>query len=117
MEFDPRRGEIWLVDLDPTKGSEIQKTRPVVVVSSNAINALPVRLVTPITTFQDKHLKRIWAVPIEATPATGLDAKSTIMPEQSRCVALERFVRIQGSVSPSAMEELEIALKMVLDLS
>ncbi len=116
MLLDPRRGEIWLVELDPTKGSEIQKTRPVVVVSSNAMNALPIRIVAPITSFQDKHLKRIWAVSIDATPSTGLANQSTIMAEQSRCVALERFVRIQGVAPPSVLEELEIALKIVLDL-
>jgi mRNA interferase MazF len=117
MVVDPRRGEIWLVDLDPAKGSEIQKTRSVVVVSSNAINGLSIRMVSPITSFQDKHLKRIWAVPIDATSSTGLANQSTIMAEQSRCVALERFVRIQGIVPPEVLEELEIALKILLDLS
>lgn len=117
MLLEPRRGEIWLVDLDPTKGSEIQKTRPVVVVSSNAINGLPIRMVTPITSFQERHLRRIWAVPIDATPGTGLVNQSTIMAEQCRCVALERFVRIQGTVPPAILEELEIELKTVLDLS
>lgn len=85
--------------------------------SSNAINGLPIRLVAPITSFQEKHLQRIWAVPIDATGSTGLVNKSTIITEQSRCVALERFVRIQGVVSPIVMEELDIALKTVLDLS
>lgn len=37
------RGEIWLVNLDPTIGAEIHKTRPVVIVSSDAIGALPIR--------------------------------------------------------------------------
>jgi len=39
------RGEIWKVNLDPDIGAEIRKTRPVVVVSSDAIGALPIRLV------------------------------------------------------------------------
>jgi len=42
------RGEIWLVNLDPTIGTEICKTRPVIVVSSDAIGALPIRLVAPL---------------------------------------------------------------------
>jgi len=73
-------------------------------------------LVSPITSYQDKHLKRIWAIPIEATSGTGLANNSTIMAEQSCCVALEHFVRIQGVVSPTILEEVEIALKIVLDL-
>lgn len=117
MTHDPRRGEIWLVDLDPTIGAEIQKTRPVVVVSSNAINRLLVRLVAPVTTYQEKHKQRIWAVPVDPTAGTGLDAKSTIMPEQSRCIALERFIHVKGSVPPYVMEELDAALKIVFDLN
>lgn len=117
MGIDPRRGEIWLVELNPTRGSEIQKTRPVVVVSSNAINGLPVRLVSPVTSYQEKHLKWIWAVPIDPASGTGLFKKSTIMPEQSRCVSLERFVRLEGAIPLVAMEELDAALKIVFDLS
>ena len=117
MAADPRRGEIWLVELDPTRGSEIKKTRSAVVVSSNAINGLPVRIVAPVTGFQEKHMKRLWSVPVEATGATGLEKKSTVMPEQVRCVSLERFVLLQGSVPPYVMEELDAALKIVLDLN
>ena len=43
-----KRGEIWLVNLDPTVGTEIQKTRPVVVVNSDAVGTLPIRLVAPL---------------------------------------------------------------------
>lgn len=117
MSTDPRRGEIWLVELDPARGSEVQKTRPVVVVSSNALNGLPIRVVTPLTTFQAKHTKRNWSVFLDATPATGLTGKSTMMPEQSRCVALERFVRLEGTVPPYIMDDLDAALKIVLDLT
>nr|WP_310487775.1 type II toxin-antitoxin system PemK/MazF family toxin [Chamaesiphon sp. VAR_69_metabat_338] len=41
----PRRGEIWLVNLDPTVGAEIQKTRPAIVISSDYIGKLPLKLV------------------------------------------------------------------------
>ncbi len=47
------RGEIWLVSLDPTIGAEIRKTRPVVVVSSDSVGILPIRLVAPITEWKD----------------------------------------------------------------
>ena len=45
----PKRGEIWLVNFDPTIGAEIKKTRPAFVVSSNAIAKLPIKLIAPIT--------------------------------------------------------------------
>jgi mRNA interferase MazF len=41
---NPSRGEIWLVDLDPTRGQEIQKTRPVVVISTDLFAPIPLIL-------------------------------------------------------------------------
>jgi mRNA interferase MazF len=46
---DPKRGEIWLVNFDPTIGAEIRKQRPAVVVSLTTVGRLPLRIVTPIT--------------------------------------------------------------------
>ena len=47
------RSDIWLVNLDPTIGTEIRKTRPVIVVSSNAVGALPIRLLVPVSEWKD----------------------------------------------------------------
>ena len=55
--MNPRRGEIWLVDLNPTRGAEFRKTRPVVVVSSDEIGVLPIRLVAPITEWKTPLLR------------------------------------------------------------
>ncbi|MEK6739074.1 MAG: type II toxin-antitoxin system PemK/MazF family toxin, partial [Planctomycetota bacterium] len=60
------RGEIWLVNLDPTIGAEIHKTRPVVVVSSDAIGALPIRLVVPITEWKEYFASNVWHVRLDA---------------------------------------------------
>lgn len=46
---NPHRGEIWIVDFNPTVGSEIQKQRTAVVVSLDTIGKLPLRIVVPIT--------------------------------------------------------------------
>lgn len=49
------RGEVWLVNLDPTIGQEIKKTRPAVVVSSNSIGRLPLKIVVPITDWKSPY--------------------------------------------------------------
>lgn len=48
----PQRGEISLVQLDPTRGMDIQKTRPALVISADVYAAIPLRIVVPITTWQ-----------------------------------------------------------------
>lgn len=50
--MSPRRGEVWLVDLDPTRGAEMRKTRLVLVLSSDALGVLPIKLGVPITEWQ-----------------------------------------------------------------
>jgi mRNA interferase MazF len=50
----PQRGEVWLVNFDPTLGTEIQKIRPAVVISSNEVGTLPIKLVGPITDWLDE---------------------------------------------------------------
>ncbi len=73
---NPRRGEIWLVDLNPTRGQELQKTRPVIVISSDLFQAIAMRIIIPITTWQEKFTTRPFMVKLPATPANGLDRDS-----------------------------------------
>ena len=47
------RGEIWLVNLDPTVGSEIIKTRPCASVNDDAIGVLPLKVIVPITDWKE----------------------------------------------------------------
>jgi mRNA interferase MazF len=44
-----RRGEVWLIALDPTLGAEIRKTRPAVIVNDDAIGLLPLKVIVPLT--------------------------------------------------------------------
>jgi mRNA interferase MazF len=55
--FSPQRGEVWLVNFDPNLGTEIQKIRPAVVISSNDVGSLPIKLVAPITDWKDRYFK------------------------------------------------------------
>ena len=43
------RGEVWLVNLDPTIGTEISKKRPCIIVNDNGIGILPLKVIVPIT--------------------------------------------------------------------
>jgi len=58
----PCRGELWIVNLDPTVGAEIKKTRPAVVISTDAIETLPIKTIVPITTWNEKFEDKPWLV-------------------------------------------------------
>jgi mRNA interferase MazF len=47
------KGEVWLVNLDPTIGDEIQKLRPAIVVNRDALGVLALRVIVPITGWQN----------------------------------------------------------------
>ena len=109
-----KRGEIWLVNLDPTLGAEIQKTRPVVVVNSNSIGVLPIRLVAPITEWKDYFLGNIWHVKLEPNSANGLTKPSAVDTLQLRGIDTLRFIRKLGEVSPQMMRTIVMAIAAVV---
>lgn len=112
----PRRGEIWRVDLDPTIGSETRKTRPCLVIGTDALAGLPVRIVVPLTTWQNKHSSRPWCVRIDPDPQNGLNAPSAADGVQVRCVSLRRFRKRGGIVDGAALSQALAAVALCLDL-
>jgi len=109
------RGEIWLVNLDPTIGSEIRKTRPVVVVSSDAVGALPIKLVAPLTEWKDYLAHNVWHVKIAPDRMNGLTKTSAVDTLQLRGVDTQRFVQKLGSVSPVLMRSIVVAIAAVIE--
>ena len=113
----PRRQEIWKVRLDPTQGSETQKTRPCVVVSSAMLAFLPVRIIVPVTELQSKHASVVWRVPILPSGTNGLTKPSVADTAQVRCVSTRRFVGKLGRLEDDRFREILAALVICLDAS
>ena len=78
MNINPKRGEIWLVNLDPTIGSEIQRTRPAIVINSNIIGKLPLKLIVPITDWKDYFSLNLWHIYLESNSDTALCANNWV---------------------------------------
>lgn len=111
-----RRGEVWLINLDPTVGAEIRKTRPAVIVNDDAVGILPLKVIVPVTGWKDRYAVAAWMVRLEAEAGSGLDAASAADAFQVRSVAQERFVRRLGKLSHTAMERITRALAVVLSI-
>jgi mRNA interferase MazF len=106
----PKRGEIWLVNLDPTVGSEIQKTRPAIVISYDYIGKLPLKLVVPITDWKESFTSDIWHIRLDPTDENGLTKQSAADALQSRSLDTRRFIRKFGSLPGSDLQEIVRAL-------
>ncbi len=100
------RGEVWLVNLDPTVGSEIQKTRPCVVVSPSEMHDhLLTLLIAPMTTGNKPAPFRI--------PVTFEKKKGLILLDQMRSVDKVRLVKKIGSVSANTLTDTLLVLQEV----
>lgn len=113
--LSPKRSEIWLVNFDPTVGAEIKKTRPAVVVSSDAVGRLPVKLIAPITDWKQYFAQNIWHVKIEPDSLNNLTKPSSVDALQLRGVDIQRFVRRLGRVSSTTMEEIAAAIAIIVE--
>ncbi|HMG73486.1 MAG TPA: type II toxin-antitoxin system PemK/MazF family toxin [Pyrinomonadaceae bacterium] len=113
----PKRGEIWLVGFDPTIGSEIRKTRPAIVISSDAVGRLPIKLVVPVTDWKDHYAANIWHVRIDPTPTNGLAKTSAADALQLRGVDRLRFIKKLGDASPLILRQIVVAVTAIIEYS
>ena len=111
----PKRGEIWVVNFDPTIGAEIKKSRPAVVMSSDAVGRLPIKLIAPITDWKRPFGVNLWHVQIRPDQANGLTKISAVDTLQLRGVDVQRFVNNLGLVSTAVMQEIAAAIAAVVE--
>jgi mRNA interferase MazF len=113
--LSPTRGEVWLINFDPTVGAEIRKRRPAVVVSSDAVGVLPVKLIAPITDWKPHYAANIWHVKVDPDASNGLMKVSAVDALQLRGMDTQRFVRRLGRISASLMQEITAAIAIVVE--
>ena len=105
-----RRGEVWWVDLDPTRGAEIRKRRPAVVLTADALcRVRRTVVVVPLSTGPAPRPPLL--VP---TPSAGTD--SVAVCDQLRAVDKARLVQRHGQLDPADMRVVEHGVRAVLGL-
>ncbi|HEY5510244.1 MAG TPA: type II toxin-antitoxin system PemK/MazF family toxin [Prolixibacteraceae bacterium] len=112
-----KQGEIWKINLDPTIGAEIKKTRPVIVVSDNSLGKLPLKIIVPITDWKDRYEVAPWMIKLKPNSKNGLTKVSVADCFQIRSVSEQRFVLKPGQVDDATMDEVKIGLSKVLTIN
>ena len=103
MVKHPRLDEVWLVSLDPVRGSEIQKTRPCLVVSPDEMNDhLRTVIVAPMTTAERSYPTRV--------PVSFQGKQGQVALDQLRAVDRQRLVRRLGPVSAKTAQGVSATL-------
>jgi mRNA interferase MazF len=112
----PKRGDIYLVNFDPTIGAEMQKTRPAIVIQNDYSNhSSPVTIVAAISSQ--------FSIPLHPTEVHldhgegGLNKDSVVLCNQIRTVDRKRLIRRMGNLQTSRMRLVDTALSISLGLS
>ncbi len=111
-----KRSEIWLINLDPTIGSEIRKIRPAIIVNDDELGILPLKVIVPITDWKDKYKVAEWMIKLEPDNRNNLKKTSSADCFQVRSLSEQRMIKKIGDVDEIIMREISIALSKVLKI-
>jgi len=108
-----KRGDIWLVNLDPTIGHEIRKSRPAVIIQNDLGNKYsPITIVAPITS---QNIERTY--PIEVVldkKSSGLEKISKVLLNQIRAIDKRRLIKKLGKIDYETMMNVDYSIKISL---
>jgi len=110
----PARGEVWLADLNPTRGHEQAGGRPVLVLSEDLFNRGPAGLVIVLPMTSTVH-----PVPFHlpvSPPEAGLKNLTAVLCEAIRSISTDRLIVRWGAVTSRTMTEIEDRLRILLRL-
>ena len=110
-----KRGEIWIVDLEPGTHQEMHKKRPALIVSHNKINEKTAHaIIVPAST---KVPHTIGIEMIHIGKKEGLDKPSVLLPIYIRSIDQERLIKKLGTVSEETLNHVDEVLKLILAIS
>ena len=113
---DPARGEIWLVDWSPSRGSEQAGRRPALVIQTDAANLNANYPLTIVAALSSQGRAVPSHVLIQPYPRNGLKNDSYVKCEQIMTVSKDRLIDRWGSISPEDMSKVSQALRQTLSL-
>ncbi len=110
-----KRGDIWLVNLDPTVGHEIKKSRPAVIIQNDLGNKYsPITIIAPITS---QNIDKTYPIEVILDKKnSGLEKNSKVLLNQIRAIDKRRLIKKLGRVDYISMNKVNDSLKISLGL-
>ena len=112
-----KRGDVYWVELDPTRGREIRKTRPAIIVNDDSLGKLPLKVVVPVTDWKDRYEIAPWMIKIEPGSKNSLTKNSSADCFQIRSLSKKRFVKKIGEIDVHTQEKIKDGLAKILTLN
>jgi mRNA interferase MazF len=111
-----KQGDIWLINLDPTVGAEIKKTRPAIIVYDNAVGRLPLKIIVPLTDWKERYKVAPWMVKLTPDKKNKLKKSSSADCFQVRSLSETRFMKKIRIVDSYTLEQIKDGLAKVLSI-
>lgn len=105
-----------MINLEPTTGAEIRKTRPAIIVNDNALGKLPLKVIVPLTDWKDHYSIAPWMVKVSPDTYNNLTKDSAADCFQIRSVAEEPLIKKLGIVEIGVMGKIRKSLSLVLSI-
>lgn len=112
----PKRGEIWLLDWSPSRGSEQSGFRPALIIQTDAANSNPNYPNTIVLAVSTKGKPVPFHISLKPSGENGLKEASFVKCEQVLTVAKDRLVRRLGTVVERDLQQIRRALRLVLEV-
>lgn len=109
------QGDIWVIRLDPTEGSELKKTRPCLVISRTKVND-KLATVTVIPFSSGPTDKSILLINVEASDSNGLEDDSHLVIPQIRTVAKSRLIKRVGKIDSDYTQKIKKSFDLYFGL-
>jgi len=109
-----KQGEIWQIRLDPAIGAEMKKTRPALIINTDALGKLPLKIVVPITEWKDQYSNYPWMVKILPSNPNCLTKVSAADCFQIKSVSIDRLTTQIGSVESEIITQVQEAVNRVI---
>ena len=109
------QGEIWMVNFEPSIGSEIQKLRPAIVVNDDRIGRFGIKIVVPITKWKEQYINYPWIIKIIPDDINKLSKDSSIECFQIKSFAVDRFDKKIGEIDKSLLFQIHTTIAKTLN--
>jgi len=110
------RGEVWQMSVTGKPASEGGERRTVVIISGDALGALPLKVVVPLTPWKEEYASAPWMVRLPPVLHSGLESPMAADGLQVRSVSSARLVKRLGEIPQSYINQICSAVVLVIDL-
>ncbi|MCL5772688.1 MAG: type II toxin-antitoxin system PemK/MazF family toxin [Actinobacteria bacterium] len=93
----------------------MKKSRPAIIISSDGVGKLPIKLIAPITDWKQSFDNNLWHIKLVPNGSNGLSKTSTVDALQIRGVDIKRLIKKIGFISEIEMQEIVTAVAIIID--